>query len=551
MEGFSSSNATTDTFNDTFDTQSTSTLSSTKPIARSTWDYLDDTLLHPIVVYHLEKASEFTLVRIDRVKKIDELHEFINKFMSQPENVKPLENPEIGDNCLVPLDDDYVRGRIIGIGEDTDGKFVSVFSCDFGRIDKYDVSDVLETSSDIVESMSYTAIMGSFSGIDVYNGDDILNKMWKMIQKALKRGEVYAKVIHLKQNLDWLPGIYYYDLVLVARDNDDHVTILNQEFVRKGYAKWNKKSGANVQKMTPDLFLKDLRRERQPIEESPQENWEEFVGTHKKTEVTPMPSEASAESDMESLAKLSNELFGGQDREIDFDDEEMIQMMKMFKLESYIPIYKTSKAKRDFESSQPLPAIKASSSIEDDSSSQMSYNEEVINSPNLFTSTYEPLIHTIRQPEVLWQQNDFLVVISIHLGDAQDYHLEIRNSTMIFAHFIPNEQPQLAIINFFGLIDTKLVSHQIRGLNLIIRVPKQIVGISWPRLHKEDDKFSNIKYNLDTMKALDEDFEPYRVAKKRIRPAECNEFDDDDSMDDCDDEEEHDELEDPLFDGIN
>lgn len=532
VEGFCTSTAFTETSN------IQSTISNVKPIARNTWDSLETSLLHPIVVYHIETPSEFTFVRVDRVQKIDELHELINQFMATPENVKSIESPEIGDNCLVPLDEDYVRGRIINVGEDDAGKFVSVFSCDFGRIEKYDLGDLFMTSTEIVEFMAYTAIMGAFSGIVFYDGEDIRDKMCEMIQESLKHGVIYAKMIQEKESLSWLPGISYYDLVLTFRDKDDNIIILNQEFVTKGYAKWDEISGAKVQKMTPNLFMKDLLRAEEPVRESPEEDWDELVGTHTKTEVTSMSSE---ENDMESLAMLSNQIFGTEEREIDLDDEDMIQMMKMFKLETYIPIYRASKAQQDLKKSAPkqLKAIKAAEP------SQIPCKEEVINSP-------DHLIHTTHQPGIIWQQNPFMVVISIHLGDNHDYHVEITKSTMIFAHFIPNEDPQLRIINFFGLINTKQVSHQIRGLNLVIRVPKRFVGLLWPYLNKEGDKGSNIKYNLDSLRALDDDFEPYDpLHNKTIRPEEYFTSDDDESMDEVEeDEEEHDDLEDPLFDGI-
>lgn len=486
------------------------------------------------------------MVRIDRIKKIDQLHEFLNERMSIQENVKVIENPTPGDNCLIKLDDEYVRGRIIKLEEDDEGKYASIFICDFGRIESYEIDEVFETSNEIVEFMSYTAIMGSFSGILENDGDDIGDKIWNMIQKSLKRGEVYAKVMRLKENLDWLPGIYYYELVLAVQDENDKITILNQEFVKKGYAKWMKDN--KVANLSSDVFSKELLSNTEEIEEVRDESWEEFVGTHKKTEVVPLASETSTTSDIESLAKLSSGLFGDKEREMDFDDEEMIQMMKMFKLEQYIPIYKKSKEKQESKVPKPLLAIQApSSSTNDDSSSCLSSEEKPINNP----TTCDLLIHTTHQPEVLWQQNDFLVILKIHVSDNQDYHLEIRKNTMIFVNFLPNEETQILVINFFGLIDVTRVSYQIRGLNLLIRLPKRFAGIFWSRLTKEDEKFSHIKYNLETMTSLDEEFEPHRTFRTKVRPVGYNEyFEDEDSDENHEDEVEHDDLDDPLFDGI-
>uniref|UniRef100_A0A336LWA6 RNA helicase n=1 Tax=Culicoides sonorensis TaxID=179676 RepID=A0A336LWA6_CULSO len=541
-----------ESISESIESQCNSTSLNLKPRARSKWDYLDNSLLHPIVIYHLENPTEFALIRVDRVAKMTKLYEIINEFTSNPDNLKPIENPEIGDNSLVAFNESYIRGRIIEIGEDEDGPFVSVFSCDYGQITKYDATDVFETSNEIVEFMAYTAIMGSFYGITVYDGDDILDKMWKVIQMALKRGDVFAKVINLKENLDWLPGIYYYDLVIAAKDEKNNVKILNQEFVAKGYAKYDQEAGSKVQKLNPKLFLKDLSEENK--ENESEENWEEFVGTYKKTEASPMPSSTSTESDMESLAKITNDLFGGEDRKIDFDDEDMINMMKMFKLEHYIPTYQSSKAKMAVKEN----SIKSTASSDTGFSSGVSVKtEELLNEPFSSESSFQFLINASRQPEVFWQQNDVMVITSIHLGDNHEYHLEIRKSHMIFSHFIPNSEPHLLVINFFGLIHPKSASHQIRGLNLIIRLPKQILGVNWPRLHYEDDKFGNVKYNLDTMKILADDFEPNLISTKRVVPTDFdNEMEDDDDEDELNDDGSNDgndsdeNLDDPLFDGI-
>ncbi|XP_063709549.1 putative ATP-dependent RNA helicase TDRD12 [Culicoides brevitarsis] len=519
--GYSSANTSTP-FSDTCD-NSKNDFDISKASPRSTWDYLDRSTLHQIVVYHMENSSQFSIVRIDRLKKIDELHDFINKCMSDPKNVRKIKNPEPGSNCLVPMDEDYVRGRIIDVKNDV----ASIFICDFGRLENYDLNEIFETTKEIVEFMSYTAIMGSFSGITILENDKI-DEISEFIQNSMKTGELLAKVVSLKENLEWLPGLYYYDLVLVLRDQDENIQILNHELVKKGLAKWI--SGSEVQKMSPKSIMKELNKDQEE-----DENWESFVGTYKKTEVTPLPSEESIESDLESLAKVSNELFGDVERQIDFDGEEMVQMMKMFKLDAYIPMLEKSKQ-------QKLKAIKPKT----DKNSEKSCKEEVINNPQ------RALIHSTRQPEVLWQQNSFMVIISIHLGDHHDYHLEVSKSRMIFAHFpetSSQQEPSLMVINFFGMVVPKLVSHQIRGLNLVIRLPKQFVGNLWPNLTKEEDKNPFIKYKLETMEPIEEDFEPIReeIRKNESFEQEISSEDDDELVEE---DEEHDDLEDPLFDGI-
>lgn len=55
------------------------------------------------------------------------------------------------------------------------------------------------------------------------------------------------------------------------------------------------------------------------------------------------------------------------------------------------------------------------------------------------------------------------------------------------------------ILNLFGCVDAKFTSHEVRGLNIIVRMNKTLAGIHWPRLVQSPDKNQFIKYKMDQL----------------------------------------------------
>lgn len=75
------------------------------------------------------------------------------------------------------------------------------------------------------------------------------------------------------------------------------------------------------------------------------------------------------------------------------------------------------------------------------------------------------------------------------------------SSNAAIATFRANIQNDTRVLslNFCGCIDCSLVSHEIRGLKVIVRLPKAIKGLIWPRLTYDSDKPSWLKYNYDSI----------------------------------------------------
>lgn len=53
-------------------------------------------------------------------------------------------------------------------------------------------------------------------------------------------------------------------------------------------------------------------------------------------------------------------------------------------------------------------------------------------------------------------------------------------------------------INFFGCIKTKYTSHEVKGLNVVVRLVKEI-KTNWPRLTKQNETERWLSYKTDAI----------------------------------------------------
>lgn len=52
-------------------------------------------------------------------------------------------------------------------------------------------------------------------------------------------------------------------------------------------------------------------------------------------------------------------------------------------------------------------------------------------------------------------------------------------------------------LNLFGCIDVEFTSHEIRGLNIVVRLLKTFYDLAWPRLLENSEKPRWLSYNLE------------------------------------------------------
>lgn len=57
-----------------------------------------------------------------------------------------------------------------------------------------------------------------------------------------------------------------------------------------------------------------------------------------------------------------------------------------------------------------------------------------------------------------------------------------------------------SVLNLFGAIEPKKVSHDIRGQNVVVRALKAVDQLNWPRLLAAQESDRNVKYDCNNIK---------------------------------------------------
>ncbi len=75
--------------------------------------------------------------------------------------------------------------------------------------------------------------------------------------------------------------------------------------------------------------------------------------------------------------------------------------------------------------------------------------------------------------------------------------------TSIIYSFIHDQEQFEALLNLFGCVDGEYTSHEIRGLNIVIRLVKTLNGLTWPRLIRANEKTHFIQYNFEAVGCIE------------------------------------------------
>lgn len=59
------------------------------------------------------------------------------------------------------------------------------------------------------------------------------------------------------------------------------------------------------------------------------------------------------------------------------------------------------------------------------------------------------------------------------------------------------------MLRFFGCIDAEYTSHEVRGLNVIVRLKKTVEEYAWPQLTATNEKCHWLSYDYNAIKSDD------------------------------------------------
>uniref|UniRef100_A0A1B0FF51 RNA helicase n=1 Tax=Glossina morsitans morsitans TaxID=37546 RepID=A0A1B0FF51_GLOMM len=108
-----------------------------------------------------------------------------------------------------------------------------------------------------------------------------------------------------------------------------------------------------------------------------------------------------------------------------------------------------------------------------------------------------PLNALHKRPQTTWHQTNCTIFLSIYAPDIKDYYLKVTSDQLYFTADIHGEE-HILILHFMGIIQPRLVSHELRGLNVVVLLVKGVC-VNWPRLLKDSTKFNWLTYNYNAI----------------------------------------------------
>lgn len=469
------------------------------------------------------------------INKFDELNELITKHIenikSSTEKQKEIFEFEPLQSCIVKYNNLYLRAKIYGVfGEKQQQRLYRFFLCDYACFTNAKTEDLYndflyETTEEIVAFTPYQAIHCTLAGIKW----DRFNKRYQVTKDYLYACAVLENEDNEKtaSNLHNLP-INSYKILLYEceQENDFNSAILfNKSLVDNGITVYDEETKEFLEY---DIAMED-KKEFKAITSKEEEDIEQIVdisNKYNKDEVFTFEQliefikddvfDYDLDDVMEDIEKVE---VNNQNSNIKCDTDEAVTVCKNpfiaqnIPNNDKIPLINKNLTKQQFKiptsdseqdeqghcTSTSSNSVKSSISLSSTDASHV-----LTDAKSLLPSQPPPLKALNKRPQTTWYENDCMIFLSIYAPDVNEYLLEVSPKTILFVADIQGEKSVL-ILNLLGSINPQTVSHEIKGLNVIVRLQK-VVFEKWPRLLKESTKYSWLKYNFNAFDSMEMEY---------------------------------------------
>lgn len=372
------------------------------------------------------------------------------------EKMELIENPEADMICLCK-DDNYIfRGKIIKLFSKR--KEVRVFNMDIGYTIVTGFENIYEISDIFIRKLPFQAVKCSLAGIQKIDDWDVKNCADHVdnILDTFKNMIIFCTK-RLNVNDD-LQDVNYYSTVFF---NENGIK-LNEILLQEGIA------------VPKEDFQSVLDLNFQMPIEIGENDWEEEV-----------PTEAKPES-KEEPAQNSLKDFNLDNFDFNFDEEQCIAVC--------------SNAGEKLVKKDELPKIE----------------EKIVKTNETPKELVPKLILLHKNAKITWQQSDHMIVLTVEAIDCFNHGMDVTSRSVEIGIQFENSTAH-NMLHLFGCIDTKLVSHEIRGLSIIVRLVKLNKGVTWPRLLIQPDfkpKWLTCNYETVMMEQEVLDFHNFKGEEK-------------------------------------
>ncbi|CAO1366134.1 unnamed protein product [Diamesa tonsa] len=447
-----------------------------EPKMNEQWKQLHWKTDYEVILKDFNNPEDFFVILGDPKKKVQEISVYEAK--------DSLNNVVIGAICLVKEDSDYMK-RVKVIKLIDDGSLVECFQLDFGETSSYQKDQLYEIPAHLVEFLPFQAINCRLIGIcPVYKMDTWTKSAINAIYKTLIDGGEILKMHVIKNNEKHLKNkllqINSYDVMLFDSKTGQR---FDELLINLKYAVPDK----DVTK----LVIEDVREEDWSSEDEVEDvEQSETINS----EVEPKP---------ESINFLDILNLDIDDIDCQIDESEIMDMLglpgaKVVLKDDGKNLYPLEELKTIETSTEKPKEMKKVEVVEAKESTV-----ESVETPQDF-QILPALSCSFKHPKIEWRQTNVLVYLKISAVDCKEYSLKISPESMSI--IIKYEDTlESAIVHFFGCIDASLSSHELRGLNITVRLAKKITGKSWPRLTQHPDKNHAIKYCTEEINLMTEE----------------------------------------------
>ncbi|XP_053949152.1 uncharacterized protein LOC128857417 [Anastrepha ludens] len=467
----------------------------------------------------------------ENLAKFDELLELINAHIAQLQQKPLMPFPASWfkpmQNCIVRHDNRYLRAKLYGIfNKDsssigaTTSSIYRFFLCDYACFVMADTKDLYNdflypTTQQIVEFTPYQAVHCTLAGIK-------FNRFAKPFKVTKDYLFAYA-VIERKYESMEIRGfpINSYEILLYENETEDDLQtleMLNKALISNGVATVDEETKAFL-----DMHIK--------LPTVPKElcKFDELLQCIQRSFDLEMGELKCAESSTPLRAIELPQLPAPH-------EENAPQNSALNQHSTYEPLKSSTSSGSEEELLLSSTTKTSSTSNNDQSVSCPSVAHDTTSSSTSDLPPPPALQTKYKRPQVSWYDTDCLIYLVINVPDISHYYLEVKVDTLLF-YAIINDQPYALVMNFLGIVEPSLVTHEIRGLNVVVRLVKGVF-MKWPRLLQQSTRFPWLNFNLNAIDLSEvENLLPQQQLEMYLQKTAGLNRSDSDSSDQSDDEE--------------
>uniref|UniRef100_A0A182QK13 RNA helicase n=1 Tax=Anopheles farauti TaxID=69004 RepID=A0A182QK13_9DIPT len=423
-----------------------------------------------VIIGHYLKPDDFYVYRCDRIREVDAI---VKEFTKDESKLVPLEDPRVGQHCLVRQDNFYHRGRIISVvpsSSATEAASVEVFFLDFGGI--YECNELFAASDDVLRGVPFLAIKGSFAHIQPPGGenewstrvsDDIYDKWLEKHNLGTMFASV-TRVLPWVDDQDRIDGCHKYEMLLCDSNSKDLYSIVS-DIVYDGLAIWMRRDEDGNAVMSGFNSIVDGDDEN---DDDDGNSFTQVNFTHEEL--------------MAMLNKIEKPRNGNSSN---------VRAIEPARIEE-VPV-------KSDEPSATLTEVTPKTAAANKKSSDDTTDDEKEVKKSLERRRKQQVIlprlqSDYRFPQTVWQQDSFFVVLRVHAPDVTRYDLRVTVQSLLL-QFVKEDDGQRCLLplNLFGPIEPRHTVHEIRGLWIVVRLLKLVPSLRWPTLQTHSSKVPWLK----------------------------------------------------------